>query len=119
MATQSNRGVSNYLYGKIRQMPPGTIVNVDSAYQILQAWRATSTRQTASSSLAYLHTQGLLLNGGLSGHYSLAAFGANEKAKHDPVAVIDSLLAAMAAAEPLLHEAKEVLAFMHGRKTQR
>lgn len=104
------KGSSSKLYEMIRtRMNAGEIISTDQAHKMLRDWRADITRQAAANALSYLKRAGKLNPAGLAGNYTVLANGAEDQGDVE-IVVIENLLSAMAAAEPVLHRCKKLLA---------
>lgn len=108
MSKKQNSGASSHLLTAIQQLPKTQIVSIDDALKMLITWKKDVKRPLASNTLSHLARKGFLKNGPIKGTYMLS--DAQQSTTDVEVVVIDRLLDAMAAAEPVLRRWKRIQA---------
>jgi hypothetical protein len=98
------RGLSKAVYAILAKHPNKVFAPEAVTAQLNGAYRDAPQR-SVTGALKYLHGNGQAERVGY-GAYRLAP---DQAAESDPVAIIDQLLDAMAAAEPILRKAKAVM----------
>jgi hypothetical protein len=103
----SNRGLGSAVANALKALPPSTLVTISDAEKIAKVNGFDATRMAVSNALTYLATLKLLEPGELRGTYRTPRL--NVEQPDDEAIVIDNLLAAMAAAEPVLRKYKPLI----------
>lgn len=115
MADQSNRGVAKVLTSIVNALPAhNTVQASEPLLALVRKHIPRATEQSIVSGLSYLKGRGVLNATNVRGVYSKPN-GRVPEADMELV-VIDNLLAAMAAAEPVLKECKKIITMIRAFK---
>jgi hypothetical protein len=105
-----NRGLGTVLASLISEPSAPKLMTLDWLLPKAVKSHPNATRLTVANCMNVLARKGMVKHGPTRGSYTMAGV----KSEQDPAAVIDNLLAVMAAAEPVLHRCKRLLTALNG-----